>query len=159
MSAVATDFDVVAVAALPLDAALGACRDLLEDPEFPTVHAWKASGGKVLGHFQVYFPEELAHAAGMLPVKVRGAPVEMRQADSHFGSYLCSILRSSLEVSLDGRLPLDMFVTHPICDAARNLAGVWARNLPYPSQILYLPQNVNSAGSAAWSPSGSRPLR
>ena len=150
MSAVATDFDVAAVAALPLDAALGACRDLLEDPEFPTVHAWKASGGKVLGHFQVYFPEELAHAAGMLPVKVRGAPVEMRQADSHFGSYLCSILRSSLEVSLDGRLPLDMFVTHPICDAARNLAGVWARNLPYPAQILYLPQNVNSAGSAAY---------
>ena len=150
MSAVASDFDVAAVAALPLDAALGACRDLLEDPEFPTVHAWKASGGKVLGHFQVYFPEELAHAAGMLPVKVRGAPVEMRQADSHFGSYLCSILRSSLEVSLDGRLPLDMFVTHPICDAARNLAGVWARNLPYPSQILYLPQNVNSAGSAAY---------
>ena len=150
MSAVATAFDVAAVAALPLDAALGACRDLLEDPEFPTVHAWKASGGKVLGHFQVYFPEELAHAAGMLPVKVRGAPVEMRQADSHFGSYLCSILRSSLEVSLDGRLPLDMFVTHPICDAARNLAGVWARTLPYPSQILYLPQNVNSAGSAAY---------
>ncbi len=150
MSAVATEFDVAVVAALPLDAALGACRDLLEDPEFPTVQAWKASGRKVLGHFQVYFPEELAHAAGMLPVKVRGAPVEMRQADSHFGSYLCSILRSSLEVSLDGRLPLDMFVTHPICDAARNLAGVWARNLPYPAQILYLPQNVNSAGSAAY---------
>ena len=77
MSAVATDFDVAAVAALPLDAALGACRDLLEDPEFPTVHAWKASEGKILGHFQVYFPEELAHAAGMLPVKVRGAPVEL----------------------------------------------------------------------------------
>ena len=148
MSATATAFDVAGVAALPLDAALNACRDLLEDPAFPTVHAWKESGGKVLGHFQVYFPEELAHAAGMLPVKVRGAPVEMRQADSHFGSYLCSILRSSLEVCLDGRLPLDMFVTHPICDAARNLAGVWARNLPYPAQILYLPQNANSAGTA-----------
>ena len=150
MSATTTAFDAAAVAALPLDAALGACRDLLEDPGFPTVHAWKESGGKVLGHFQVYFPEELAHAAGVLPVKVRGAPVEMRQADSHFGSYLCSILRSSLEVSLDGRLPLDMFVTHPICDAARNLAGVWARNLPYPSQILYLPQNANSAGTAGY---------
>jgi len=150
MNVTATAFDVPAVAALPLDTALAACRDLLEDPEFPTVHAWKESGGKVLGHFQVYFPEELVHAAGMLPVKVRGAPVEMRQADSHFGSYLCSIIRSSLEVCLDGRLPLDMFVTHPICDAARNLAGVWTRNLPYPSQILYLPQNVNSSASAAY---------
>ena len=150
MSATAATFDVSGVSALPLDAALAECRDLLEDPSFPTVHAWKESGRKVLGHFQVYFPEELAHAAGMLPVKVRGAPVDMRLADSHFGSYLCSILRSSLEVALDGRLPLDMFVTHPICDSARNLAGVWNRNLSYPSQILYLPQNANSTGTAPY---------
>jgi benzoyl-CoA reductase subunit C len=53
----------------------------------------------VLGHFQVYFPEELAHAAGMLPVKVRGAQVDRREADSRFGSYICSILRSSLELA------------------------------------------------------------
>jgi benzoyl-CoA reductase subunit C len=133
-----------------LEVVLGLCRDLVEDAGFPTVHRWADAGGKVLGHFQVYFPEELAHAAGMLPVKVRGAPVEMRQADSHFGSYLCSILRSSLEVALDGRLPLHIFVTHPICDAARNLAGVWARNFAYPAQILYLPQNANSAHAAAY---------
>jgi benzoyl-CoA reductase subunit C len=138
-------FDAAALATESIERILGASRDLVEDTDFPTVHAWKAKGGKVLGHFQVYFPEELAHAAGMLPVKVRGAPVEMRQADSHFGSYLCSILRSSLEVALDGRLPLDFFVTHPICDAARNLAGVWARNFAYPAQILYLPQNANSS--------------
>ena len=143
-------FDVAEISALGLDQTLAACRDLLEDPSFPTVNAWKDSGGKVLGHFQVYFPEELAHAVGMLPVKVRGAPVEMRQADSHFGSYLCSIIRSSLEVTLDGRLPLDFFVTHPICDAARNLAGVWARNFSFPSQILYLPQNANSSGAPAY---------
>ncbi len=135
---------------LPLEGMLAACRDLLEDTDFPTVHKWKDQGGAVVGHFQVYFPEELAHAAGALPVKVRGAPVEMRQADSHFGSYLCSIIRSSLEVALDGRLPLDLFVTHPICDAARNLAGVWARNFTYPAHILYLPQNANSAHAAAY---------
>lgn len=138
-------FDAAALAAESIERILGASKDLIEDTDFPTVHAWKAKGGKVLGHFQVYFPEELAHAAGMLPVKVRGAPVEMRQADSHFGSYLCSVIRSSLEVALDGRLPLDFFVTHPICDAARNLAGVWARNFSYPAQILYLPQNANSS--------------
>ncbi|HEY5729050.1 MAG TPA: 2-hydroxyacyl-CoA dehydratase, partial [Anaerolineales bacterium] len=34
-----------------------------------------------------------------------------------------------------------------ICDAARNLAAVWGRNFPYPCQILYLPQNANSASS------------
>ena len=133
-----------------LDGVLAYCRDVVEDPEYPTVARWRDTGGKVLGHFQVYFPEELAHAAGVLPVKVRGAQIEREQADSHFGSYLCSILRSSLEVALTGRLKLDMFVSHPICDAARNLAGIWGRNLPEPAQILYLPQNPNSAFSSTW---------
>ncbi len=134
----------------PLDEVLYQCRELVEDVEFPTVRRWREAGGKVLGHFQVYFPEEIAHAAGMLPVKVRGAPVDRRQADSRFGSYLCSILRSSLELALSGRLELDIFVSHPICDAARNLAAVWGRNFAYPAEILYLPQNANSAYSTQY---------
>ena len=133
-----------------LDGILNECLDLLEDTAFPSVHRWREAGGKVAGHFQVYFPEEIAHAAGMLPFKVRGAAVEPKQADSHFGSYLCSIVKTSLELALSGRVPLDLFVTHPICDAARNLAGVFGRNLPYPCQILYLPQNANSAHATAY---------
>jgi len=134
----------------PLDEVLARCAELLEDDRYPTVARWRAAGGKVAGHFQVYFPEEIAHAAGMLPFKVRGAPVEPMQADSRFGSYLCSIVKTSLELALSRRVELDLFVTHPICDAARNLAAVWGRNFPYPCEILYLPQNANSAHAAAW---------
>ena len=133
-----------------LDELLYQCRELLEDMSFPTVKRWREQGGKVVGHFQVYFPEEIAHAAGALPFKVRGAPLEPTRADSHFGSYLCSILKTSLELALSQRAELDLFVTHPICDAARNLAGVWGRNVPYPCQILYLPQNPNSAHAAEY---------
>jgi benzoyl-CoA reductase subunit C len=129
---------------------LATCRELVEDPGCPTVRRWREDGGKVVGHFQVYFPEEIAHAAGLLPVKIHGALVEPRHADSRFGSYLCSILKTSLEVALAGQIELDMFVSHPICDAARNLAGVWGRNFSYPCQILYLPQNANSRHSAAY---------
>ena len=125
-------------------------RDLLEDPEYPTVKRWREAGGKVLGHFQVYFPEELAHAAGLLPVKVQGAAVEGRQAEARFGSYLCSIVKSSLELALSRRLTLDLFVSLPICDVARNLAAIWGRNTTYPCRILYLPQNANSSYSAQY---------
>jgi benzoyl-CoA reductase subunit C len=135
---------------LPLDQILGRCRELVEDTDFPSLRRWRDGGGKIIGHFQVYFPEEIAHAAGFLPFKVRGAPVEPTQADSHFGSYLCSIIKSSLELALSGRVPLDLFVTHPICDAARNLAGVWGRNVSYPCRILYLPQNPNSGFAAQY---------
>ncbi len=131
-----------------LDDALGECRDMVESPDFETVQRWRDEGGKVAGHFQVYFPEEIIHAAGMLPFKVRGAPMEPNLADSHFGSYLCSILKTSLEMALSDQIPMEMFVSHPICDAARNLAAIWGRNTDYPCQILYLPQNPNSSGSA-----------
>jgi benzoyl-CoA reductase subunit C len=134
----------------PLEEILSRCRELVEDTDFPTVRRWRESGGKVVGHFQVYFPEEIAHAAGLLPFKVRGAPVEPTQADSHFGSYLCSIIKTSLELALSGRVGLDVFVTHPICDAARNLAGIWGRNVEYPCRILYLPQNPNSGFAAQY---------
>jgi len=130
-----------------LDDALLECREMVESPEFETVARWREGGGLVVGHFQVYFPEEIAHAAGMLPFKLRGAPLEPDQADSHFGSYLCSILKTTLEISISERVELDVFFSHPICDAARNLAAIWGRNHDYPSQILYLPQNPNSSGS------------
>jgi len=133
-----------------LDESLYACRELIEDTTFPTVSKWREQGGKVAGHFQVYFPEEIAHAAGMLPVKIRGGPLDPVLADSHFGSYLCSILKTSLEFAMNGNLKLDLFVSHPICDAARNLAAIWGRNMDYPSQILYLPQNPNSSHSATY---------
>jgi benzoyl-CoA reductase subunit C len=135
---------------LELDEALYQCRELVEDDRFPTVARWREAGGKVLGHFQVYFPEEIAHAAGMLPFKLRGAPVEATQADSRFGSYLCSIVKTTLEIVLTHRVRVDLFVTHPICDAARNLAGIWGRNFEFPCQILYLPQNANSAHAAEY---------
>jgi benzoyl-CoA reductase subunit C len=134
----------------PLDDVLLACRELVEDPDFVTVKRWREAGGKVVGHFQVYFPEEIVHAAGMLPIKMRGAPAEPTHAESHFGSYLCSILKTSLDLVLSDRIELDMFVSHPICDAARNLAAIWGRNFSYPCQILYLPQNPNSAHSVTY---------
>ena len=56
------------------------CRSLAEDPEYPAVRRWLEAnpGGKVLGHFQVYFPEEIAHAAGMFPLKISGPAVPSR---------------------------------------------------------------------------------
>jgi len=134
-----------------LEAIVDECRELISDDGYPRVRRWleEHPDGKVLGHFQVYFPEEIAHAAGMLPVKILGASsaLQIRQADARIAAFVCSIVRSSLELGLSGRLDfLSVFVTHPICDAARHSCGVWARNFPeLPCQILYFPHNTRSA--------------
>ncbi|MCB1667675.1 MAG: 2-hydroxyacyl-CoA dehydratase [Pseudomonadales bacterium] len=133
-----------------LDEMFISLRDLVEDAEYPTVKEWREGGGKVLGHFQVYFPEEIAHAAGMLPVRICGSQTDGVAVSQHFGSYLCSILKTSLGLALDKNIELDLFVGLPICDGARNLAGIWGRNFPYKSQILHLPQNPGSAAAPAF---------
>ncbi len=107
-----------------------------------------------VGHFPVYFPEEIPHAGKLIPVNVLGGgnKTEARLADARMGSFVCSICRSTTELGLNGTLgSMTGFVTHPICDAAKHLAGIWARNLPDQiSQILYLPQNVNTPGAARY---------
>ena len=54
----------------PLQEILLTCRDVVEESDYSAARRWKESGGGIVGHFQVYFPEEIAHAAGLLPVLV-----------------------------------------------------------------------------------------
>ncbi len=107
-----------------------------------------------LGHFPVYFPEEIAYAAGLLPTNILGGgnKVEVRLADARLGSFICSICRSTTELGLNKSLSgLSGFITHPICDPARHLAGIWGRTFPEQfSEILYLPQNVNTDGAICY---------
>lgn len=129
---------------------LDICNSLRQSP-MPEEGSLPEGFHGTLGHFPVYFPEEISHAAGLLPVNVLGGgnKLEMKYADAHMGSFVCSICRSTAELGLNGSLTgLSGFVTHPICDAAKHLAGIWARNFPeQPAQILYLPQNPNSTGA------------
>ncbi len=131
-------------------------RALVEDPSYPAARRWleEHSDGKVLGHFQVYFPEELAHAAGMLPLKIAGfdTTLQIRKADAHLAAFVCSIARSALELVMSGTLDiLDMFVFPPICDVARHSCAVWARNFEdIDSQIMYLPHNAASAAAVPY---------
>ncbi len=131
-------------------------RTIIEDPSYPMARRWleEHPGGKVLGHFQVYFPEELAHAAGVLPIKVAGfdTALPIRKADAHLAAFVCSIARSALELVMSGTFDLlDMFVFPPICDVARHSCAVWARNFEdVDCQIIYLPHNAASPAAVPY---------
>ena len=123
-------------------------QEVLADPTFPTVRAWRKAGGKAVGCFPVYTPQELVHSFGMLPVAMQGGGenLEISRADAALGSFLCSISKSTLEMALTGLLdPFDAFVFPYICDVSRNLDGIFTRVLPdRPSHMLHLPQNFTS---------------
>ncbi|MGA8664738.1 MAG: 2-hydroxyacyl-CoA dehydratase [Thermoplasmata archaeon] len=123
-------------------------EEILADPTFPTVRAWRAAGGKAVGCFPVYTPQELVHSLGLFPVAMQGGGenLEITRADAALGSFLCSISKSTLEMALTGLLdPFDAFVFPYICDVSRNLDGIFSRTLPdRPSHMLHLPQNFSS---------------
>ena len=106
-----------------LDEILDHCNALRQAP-VPDDASLPAGYTGTLGHFPVYFPEELAHSAGLLPVGILGGgnKLELKHADAHMGSFVCSICRSTTELGLSGALKnLAGFVTHPICNAAKHL--------------------------------------
>lgn len=124
-------------------------RYQIEDRAFPTVRAWKQAGGsKAVGCFPVYTPVELIHAYGMLPAGVIGGgnQIELAHADSRFQSFVCSVIKSTLELGMTNRLDcFDGMVFNSICDPARNLASVFKRNFPQLFvEFVHYPQNPGS---------------
>lgn len=127
--------------------------ELIQDLSFPSVRRWKDENRRpVIGYFPVYAPLELIHACGMLPVGLNGAgdQLDIQHADARFGSFICSIVKTTLEMGLTGHLDLfDGLLFSSICDSARNLAFVMKRNFPQKFvEFLHLPHNPSSPASA-----------
>ncbi len=131
-------------------------RYTIEDRNFPTVRAWKDAhaGGKAVGCFPVYTPVELIHAAGMLPAGVIGGgnEIEIAHADARFQSFICSIVKSTMELAMTDRLDcFEGMVFNSICDPARNLASVFQRNFPkLEVEFIHYPQNPSSPSAPAY---------
>lgn len=129
------------------------CADIIQDLNFAAVREWKEKhpGGKAIAYFPVYAPVEIIHACGMLPVGLNGAGdgLDIQYADARFGSFICSIIKTTLEMGLTKHLaPFDGLLFSSICDSARNLCFVMKRNFPdLYTDFLHLPHNPNSAAS------------
>jgi len=132
------------------------CEEIVRDLSFATVRRWKQEhpDGKVIAYFPVYAPVEVIAAAGMLPVGLHGAGdrLELQHADARFGSFICSIVKTTLELGLTGHLaPFDGMLFSSICDSARNLCFVLKRNFPHLYvDFLHLPHNAESVSARAF---------
>ncbi len=138
---------ITTTASRNLEEVIEECRTIFDIPGIEPAVAWKHAerGRKLIGCFPVYTPVEIFHAAGALPVGLAGGGnrLEIVHSDSRFQSFVCSIIKSTLEQGMTGMLDeIDGMVFHSICDSARNLASVYTRNFPNtPVEYLHYPQN------------------
>lgn len=106
------------------------CKQLAFDLNFSRAKKWKEENkkGVVVGYMPIYFPREVIHAAGGLPVGVFGGGdrKQIIKGDAYYQSYICHIPRSIMELALDKHMShFDGFIFPSICDVIRNLSGIF----------------------------------
>ena len=139
-----------------LESTFDRCTEIIQDLSFAEIRRWKAEhpGGKAIAYFPVYAPVEIIHACGMLPVGLNGAGdrLDIQHADARFGSFICSIIKTTLEMAMTGHLDwMDGMLYSSICDSARNLCFVAKRNFPEKyTEFVHLPHNPSSPASVGF---------
>lgn len=113
-----------------IDTLLQDCKEHAFDLHFSRAKEWKAEKPDrvVVGYLPIYFPREIIHAAGGLPVGIFGGGDQKQivKGDAYYQSYICHIPRSVIELALDKHLEhFDGFIFPSICDVIRNLSGIF----------------------------------
>lgn len=108
---------------------------------------WKdKTGGKVLGYFCTYVPEEILYAADALPVRILGSHEPLDVTEPHIFGMFCPFCRDCLAQGLRGRYDyLDGIMIAQSCLHIRQAYTSW--NLHKPADFSYylpMPMNIQS---------------
>ncbi len=106
----------------------------------------KRTGGKVMGFFCTYAPEELMHAAGILPVRILGSHEPQDVTEPHIFAMYCPFCRDCLAQGLKGRYDyLDGIMISQSCLHIRQAFTSWQKHVPVDySYYLPMPHHVQS---------------
>ncbi|MHB1418748.1 MAG: 2-hydroxyacyl-CoA dehydratase subunit D, partial [Bacillota bacterium] len=109
----------------------------------PAVAAWRGQGKPVFGYMCNNVPEEILAAAGVLPVKLLGAPINIAEANQYHSTFMCHYGRSILELALNGDYEaLGGLVYAFGCDGGCNISQVLMETVPVSYyRFIYLPHN------------------
>jgi len=109
--------------------------------------SWKErTGGKVLGYFCTYVPEEILYAAGVLPVRIFGSHEPQDVTEPHIFNMFCPFCRDCLAQGLKGRYDyLDGIMIAQSCLHIRQAFASWQKHIPAGfDYYLCMPNNVQS---------------
>jgi benzoyl-CoA reductase/2-hydroxyglutaryl-CoA dehydratase subunit BcrC/BadD/HgdB len=116
----------------------------------PYIEDWRQQGKNVLGFNCSYFPEEIAHAAGLLPFRIRATGcTETALADAFLSRANCSFARACLEHLLQGNYEfLDGAVFVYSCDHMCTAHNSWKAHgsLPLIEHIISVPHTLTEYG-------------
>ncbi|MFH1049463.1 MAG: benzoyl-CoA reductase, bzd-type, subunit N [bacterium] len=114
---------------------------------------WKnKTGGKVVGYFCTYVPEEILYAADILPVRILGGHEPQDLTETHIFGMYCPFCRDCLAQGLKGRYSyLDGIMIAQSCLHIRQAYTSWEKHIPTDFKYyLPMPNNVQSPHALAY---------
>ncbi|MFX0058430.1 MAG: benzoyl-CoA reductase, bzd-type, subunit N [Candidatus Hodarchaeota archaeon] len=105
---------------------------------------WKErTGGKVIGTFCTYVPEEILYAANILPVRILGSHEPQDVSEPHIFAMFCPFCRDCLAQGLKGRFEyLDGITIAQSCLHIRQAFTSWDLHIPVDFKY-YLPHPMH----------------
>lgn len=105
---------------------LAEMSQVVSNPRQVVIDYKKETGKAVIGCFPVYCPEEIVHAAGMLPIGMWGGQTQVSLAHTIFPAFACSIMQSIMEFALRGVYnDLDAVIISAPCDTLKSIGQDW----------------------------------
>ena len=104
---------------------------------------WLDQGGKVMGYFCSYGPEEVISAAGMVPIRMRAiGSTGTELADAYLSNINCSYCRHCFNMGLTGEYDfVEGLVWLNNCDHVRRIYDNWIRKVNTPfTKMMSLPK-------------------
>ena len=114
------------------------------------VKDWKKrTGGKVVGYFCSYLPEEIFYAANILPVRIFGGHEASNLVESHISTNIaCAFCRDCLGQGLTGKYDyLDGLTMAQTCLHTGQIFWIWSKEIPVEwSRFIAIPHGTQNVG-------------
>lgn len=106
-------------------------KAVIDNPSKTVADYTAQTGKKAVGVFPIYTPEEIVHAAGLLPIGIWGGQVELNLVRSVLPAFACSIMQSVKEFELLGVYDdLAAVIVPSPCDTLKAMGQKWSREVP-----------------------------
>jgi benzoyl-CoA reductase subunit C len=108
-------------------------REIVSEPYSWARKKKESTDKKIIGCFPMGVPEEIIHAASMIPIMLLGSGEPIKEAQKYLPQQVCSVMRSNFDMCLRKELDfLDGIIFPDICDAIQRLSDVWRIHCPLP---------------------------
>ncbi len=104
-------------------------QEAAQSIDLSIVRNFKEQGGRIVGYTCSFLPVEIFHAAGILPIRLRGINTDsLNIGDAYYGPFVCTFPKALLQQAGIGSYSfLDGAVITSGCDGMRRLDECWRK--------------------------------